>query len=83
LYFSTVVTQKRTIVPKIVGYHTTIQLRVRVHPSKGDPRNQFMSKGTLMAILIHEIAHLKHMNHGKDFMNFLKTLYGISIIPTP
>lgn len=28
-----------------------------------------------MAILLHEMAHLRHMNHGKDFMMFLKTLF--------
>lgn len=47
---------------KTVGYRTSILLRVRIHPTKGDPRYEFLGKGTLTAILLHEIAHLRHMN---------------------
>lgn len=53
----------------------TIRIRIRVHPTKGDPQTTFISRGTQMAILLHELAHLKHMNHGKDFMLFLRDIF--------
>jgi len=53
----------------------TIRLRIRVHPTKGDPHTQFISKGTQLAVLLHELCHLKHMNHGKDFMLFLRDIF--------
>eukprot|EP00930_Biecheleria_cincta_P028622 TRINITY_DN19979_c0_g1_i1.p1 TRINITY_DN19979_c0_g1~~TRINITY_DN19979_c0_g1_i1.p1 ORF type:complete len:952 (+),score=219.28 TRINITY_DN19979_c0_g1_i1:410-2857(+) len=53
----------------------TIRLRVRVHPTRGDPQNDFISKGTQLAVLLHELCHLKHMNHGKDFMLFLRDVF--------
>lgn len=56
-------------------YLTTIRLRVRVHPTKGDPQSQFISRGTQLAVLLHELCHLKHMNHGKDFMLFLRDIF--------
>merc|ERR1712194_106777 len=60
---------------KVVGNRTAIHIRGRVHPSKGNPCTQFMSKGTLMAITLHELAHLKVMNHERSFMHFLCTLF--------
>lgn len=56
-------------------WQTTIRLRLRVHPTKGDPQNDFISNGTQVAILLHELCHLKHMNHGKDFMLFLRDIF--------
>jgi hypothetical protein len=56
-------------------YFVTIRLRLRVHPSKGDPHTQFISRGTQLAVLLHELCHLKHMNHGKDFMLFLRDIF--------
>merc|ERR1740121_2998992 len=53
----------------------TIRLRLRVHPTKGDPHTNFISKGTQLAVLLHELCHLKHMNHGKDFMLFLRDIF--------
>jgi len=53
----------------------TIRLRLRLHPTKGDPQTDFISKGTQMAVLLHELCHLKHMNHGKDFMLYLREIF--------
>jgi predicted metal-dependent hydrolase len=57
----------------------TIRLRIRVHPTKGDPQTQFISRGTQLAVLLHEMAHLKHMNHGKDFMLFLRDVFAQAV----
>lgn len=62
-------------VTELRGYQTTIRIRVRVHPSKGDPKTTFMNGGTLRAVLLHEIAHLRVMNHGKNFMLFLREVF--------
>lgn len=62
-------------VTEIRGHQTTIRIRVRVHPSKGDPKTTFMNGGTLRAVLLHEIAHLRVMNHGKNFMLFLREVF--------
>jgi len=42
--------------------------------SKSEPSN-FLSYETLLAILFHEFAHLRHMNHSLEFMVLLKHIY--------
>ena len=41
---------------------------------KGDNYEEFYNRGSLLALLFHELSHMKAMNHGE---NFLKTLKGI------
>ena len=59
-------------------YLVTIRLRLRLHPTKGDPQTDFVSHGTRIAVLLHELCHLKHMNHGKDFMLFLRDIFAFA-----
>eukprot|EP00435_Cladocopium_sp_Y103_P024669 s189_g6.t1 len=59
-------------------YLVTIRLRLRLHPTKGDPQTDFVSHGTQIAVLLHELCHLKHMNHGKDFMLFLRDIFAFA-----
>lgn len=55
-----------------------IKIRLRVHPSKGDPHSQFISIGTQLAILLHELAHVRHMNHNIGFMLFLRDIFAFA-----
>lgn len=56
------------------AYAHHIQIRVRCRSSPNDP-SLFYNKSTLLAILFHELAHIRHMNHGCDFMLFLRDIY--------
>lgn len=54
------------------GYDHIIRVRIR---SRVRPDRDMLSHGTLVAILLHELAHLKHMHHGKDFALFERDIY--------
>lgn len=61
-----------------IQYLLEIRLRIRVHPSSGDPQSLFIARGTQLAVLLHELCHLKHMNHGTEFMLLLRQVYAIA-----
>lgn len=56
-------------------YLTTVRLRLRKHPAKGDAQKELIQRGTAMAVLLHELAHLRYMHHGPEFMLFLREIY--------
>ena len=51
---------------------TVIRVRVR---SRTDAQGIFFPRGTLYAVLLHELAHLREMNHGIEFAKFLREVY--------
>ena len=54
-----------------------IQIRVRSRQAPNDP-TKFLNRTSLQALLFHELAHLRYMNHGTDFMLFLRDIYAFA-----
>lgn len=57
---------------KAFAHH--IQLRVRQKAAPNDA-NLFYNRSTLQAVLFHELAHIRHMNHGEEFSMLLRDIY--------
>ena len=57
---------------KAFAHH--IQLRVRQKAAPNDT-SLFYNRSTLQAVLFHELAHIRHMNHGVDFSLLLRDIY--------
>ncbi len=54
------------------GYDHIIRVRIR---SRTRPDRDFLSHGTHVAIFLHELAHLRHLNHGKEFALFERDIF--------
>jgi len=52
-------------------FTSTIRLRLR----KKDSATDLLDRRTVLCVLLHEMAHLRHMNHGKKFMLVLRDLF--------
>ena len=50
-------------------YHISIKLRT------GPTHSEFYNRGSLLALLFHEMAHMKAMNHGEGFLKHVKGIY--------
>jgi len=64
-----------SVVTEEVRCSIAIRLRIRKHPSKGNPHTDFLSEGSRLAVLLHELCHLRHMDHNTGFMLLLRDMY--------
>ena len=51
-----------------------IKIRIR-HIDYPQDSKKFLNKTTIIAIILHELAHLKHMDHNLGFALFLKDIF--------
>lgn len=55
-------------------YTHHIQIKIR-NEEKPQDIKLFLNKTTILAILLHELAHIRFTGHELDFMGFLRDLY--------
>lgn len=51
-----------------------VRVRVR-NPACPNDVKKFYARKTLFALLFHELAHVRYMHHGRDFMLLLRDIY--------
>jgi len=63
-----------SIEEEVVAFTSMIQIKIRNPESPQNPK-KFLNKTSVLAILLHELAHIRHMHHGIRFALFLRQLY--------
>lgn len=61
----------------IYVYTHLIRMKIRDTKSPQD-KKKFLNKTTIMAIVLHELSHVRHMNHNIEFALFLREVFQYS-----
>ena len=68
------VTLRKLVPAGSAGDHYVFSIRVRIR-SRDDPVRKMLSRGTHIAVTLHELAHLRFLNHGPEFAMFLREIF--------
>lgn len=64
---------------EVVAFTSMVQIKIRNPEFPQNPK-KFLNKTSVLAILLHELAHIRHMHHGIRFAMFLKQLYDYAMM---
>ena len=62
----------------VFAFTSMIQIKIRDPENPQNPK-RFLNRTTVFAILLHELAHTRHMHHGIRFARLLKQLYEYAV----
>jgi len=64
---------------ELYAFTSMVQIKIR-NPECPQNAKKFLNRTTVLAILLHELAHTRHMHHGIAFAKLLKELYEYAML---